>query len=163
MLRRLNITSRLGQSLFYVCYRCHQFICSPDSPSAIRQANAALSDPKYAGARISRADLQADSDQDLTDDDESVHEPENSDEDLSSQESEPNDDGAHIEHRDHAAQQAPTSISADREDTPRSREVPASDLTSALRATREQDRKKGKAVVRQIVSGRVPTQFRTFG
>lgn len=32
------------------------------------------------------------------------------------------------------------------------------DITSALRATREQDRRKGKAVARQIVSGRV-TEF----
>ncbi|KAI0084501.1 apoptosis-antagonizing transcription factor [Irpex rosettiformis] len=119
-------------------------------PSAIRQANAALSDSKYAGTRVSRASLQTDREQDTTNDDDGIDEPYASDVAPSSQASEPNDDRAHVEARGPVVQHAPTHVSAGEEGTPCYQEVSAPGLASALRTIREQDRKKGKAVFRQI-------------
>lgn len=153
---------QVGSVTILPCYRCHQFITSPDRPSAIRQANAALSDPKYLGTRVSRADLDADSEQGDSENNNSADEAESSESDLSSQESEQNDDGGEVEHRRHVVQHASTSVGAGEEDTQRPQKASTSDLASALRATREQDRRKGKAVVRQIVSGRVHTRTLLF-
>lgn len=107
--------------------------------------------------------MDADSEQGDSEDNISADEAESSESDLSSQESEQNDDdGGEVEHRRHVVQHASTSVGAGEEDTQRTQGASTSDLASALRATREQDRRKGKAVVRQIVSGRVRTRNLLF-
>lgn len=129
-------------------HRSCLFILAPDRPSSIRQTNPALSDPKYGGRRISRTDLQVeDSDQDVSDDEDVESD---SDSDSASEHN-----GPQVEHSQRElTPPAHTPVAAHQELSQPEGAI-TSDLASTLRATREGDRRKGKAVARQIVSGRV--------
>ncbi|GJE91121.1 TRAUB-domain-containing protein [Phanerochaete sordida] len=121
-------------------------------PSSLRQLNQSISDPKYVGTRVSRRDLEYSED--------SIGETESDEEDQSEDDEHPDEEDAHDSrelpvqnvrpaHRGlspdaHAPAQA--SLTSPQHDFGTS-----SDLTSTLRATREQDRRKGKAVSRQMM------------
>lgn len=120
----------------------HQFNVAPDRPSTIRQSNPALTDPKYNGKRVSRRDIEHENSNDDGVREEDVHSPIN----QSAQQGD-------------TSRRGPASVAAPpvvwmQESTPQGDVT--SDLANALRATRDQDRRKGKAVARQTVSGRVP-------
>ncbi|KAI0705124.1 TRAUB-domain-containing protein [Cytidiella melzeri] len=115
-------------------------------PPTIRQTNTViLGDPKYTSTRISRVDLQRDSEPDssTSSDEDGIQ---RSDDEVSSGQS----DGDTVQPRGHAVQHAPTSIDAEEEDMHPSEVSLISGLAATLRVTREQDRRKGKAIVRQI-------------
>ena len=121
-----------------------------------------ISDPKYAGTRVSRKDL------DHLDEDEEI-ESDEADEDEEEEEEEIDEEAESDEEEEHDASEhedadgdLPQAEPPQSKPTPsKTRDEPAqqeqsSDLASTLRATREQDRKKGKAVARQIVRGTFP-------
>lgn len=126
------------------------------SPSSLRQLSHSISDPKYANTRVSREDLE------FSENGETENDAEDQGEDsdhLDEKDAHDNGKNVHTEPRPgfrgsspdmntlnktlgHSAQQEPNA---------------SSDLASTLRATREQDRRKGKAVSRQIVSDHTGT------
>ncbi|KAF9221427.1 TRAUB-domain-containing protein [Gyrodon lividus] len=127
-------------------------------PSVLRKLHDSVSDPKYDGVKTSRKELMVD--------DDSNSDEETEDEELDSQlegdeEEEPDSHGQDIvghepptskgeeEHRsEHEAEVSTMDASVTR---PRDLDQNENDdLSSALRKTREEDRKKGKAISKQI-------------
>ncbi|KAJ3554814.1 hypothetical protein NM688_g2913 [Phlebia brevispora] len=142
-------------------------------PSTLRQINqASVSDPKYDGKRVSRKQLLEDEDEEVlsggqgsdgeppegSESEEEGEEEEGQDEESDSPEGDGGEDGIAVPSRVRFA--VPESPSRSGSPAPRksSKRPPEGlpedsenqDLTSTLRATREQDRKKGKAVAQQI-------------
>lgn len=119
-------------------------------PSSLRQVNHSLSDPKYAGARVSRKDLVS------TDtEDEGVESDEQSGGDSHSDEEDMNDGVGATQSEEPSAvtHQFSSHFSPAghvHDGSAQQDQGVSSDLASKLLATREQDRKKGKAVARQI-------------
>ncbi|THG97180.1 hypothetical protein EW026_g4771 [Hermanssonia centrifuga] len=130
-------------------------------PSTLRQLNHSLSDPKYTGRRVSRKQLEEDEeDEDIPSEagndelpEESGSEEEENEEDTDGEGSEDERNGS-----SRIAPQAtyrmseivlPPKPSKRRGEEPTD-EGESPDLASSLRATREQDRKKGKAVTHQM-------------
>ena len=99
------------------------------SPSTLRKAQDSLSDPKYSGKRVSRTQL-LDSD----------------DEDQQSLPSDPQVEDSESENEGQAAQE---DISGTPESVPQ--EEPQSGIAQTINQTRQEDRKKGLAVSRQLV------------
>ncbi|GLB41711.1 putative TRAUB-domain-containing protein [Lyophyllum shimeji] len=128
-------------------------------PSSLRKQHDSISDPKYDGARTTRRQLiEQDSDEEMSDDDKG----------SGLDDEEQSVDGAQassgVEHADSSEDDEISSHSEEEEEDQnppprktrrpekRSAEEPESgeDLSAELRKKREEDRKKGKAVVRQI-------------
>lgn len=157
--------STLGALPLFLWKDCTDCVLILLSPSTLRQANQpSVADVKYSGKRISRKQLlegEDGSDEDIGSDSEE-HEPPH---DSGSQEDE--SDVAHEDAEDDSEdipsriQPRETFPEPERPTAPKlpkpqpANELPEPenhDLTAALRATREQDRKKGKAVSQQLVS-----------
>jgi hypothetical protein len=128
-----------------VCRTSH-----PCRPSALRKLHDSIADPKYDGKRTTRQQLlesdegnsELESEDNLSDEEASGSHPsinEDEDEDLPSQ-SNLEEDGSKADEAGDISRRSPSKDS----------EAPE-DLSSALQKTREEDRKKGKAVSRQIV------------
>jgi protein AATF/BFR2 len=116
-------------------------------PSALRKIHDSVADPKYDGRRATRKQLMesdeedSQSDEDDDDDDDDLNQSEDENEDLPSQ-SEPERDVSESEQVEHASKSSPS----------RASEAPE-DPSSTLRRNMDEDRRKGKAVSRQIVCG----------
>ena len=136
------------------------------SPSALRNLQASVADPKYDGVRTSRKQLMEDSDLEGSNGEEDFDEEdeEGVGEDLDKDEYEDEVNGrveASEESEDEEEAQSGSEKSTDEEvsepessQTSRKRSKSpeaAEDMTSAMRLKREEDRKKGKAVAKQIV------------
>lgn len=102
------------------------------SPSALRKAQDSLSDPKYSGKRVSRAQLLADIDEQPPLSDSQAEDSESDDQSQVSQENE----------------------SDTAEPSPRQGVQP--DVAQTLNQTRQDDQKKGLAVSRQLVRSVYP-------
>lgn len=110
-----------------------------------------LSDPKYEGVRISRKQIE----EDESDDTDGVREqPVTSEEELENRDEGQDDQETHTE-------TPPERFSeAFKEITPASQKIDDQDLSSTLKRAREEERKKGKAVSRQLVSSvRLPILY----
>ncbi|KAH9946499.1 apoptosis-antagonizing transcription factor [Amylocystis lapponica] len=130
------------------------------APSAIRKTHESVSDPKYDGVRTTRKQLLEDLDQEDSDEEggflsgaDSIPEEGTSHSDSDSEEAEASSNGSQAERLqridslsdvEDAAPSHPTSIQ------PAHEPQEDDDLASSLRKTREEDRKKGEAVTRQI-------------
>lgn len=140
-------------------------------PSTLRQINqASISDPKYDGRRVSRKQLvdnDEDQDEDIpSQDDGSDEEPPEGSESGEDEDEDEVEDRLHEDDDDEFSAPSrvrfvnptpPSEAPSPRKPTKRSLEESEEpkgnqDLASTLRATRESDRKKGKAVTQQIVS-----------
>lgn len=127
------------------CSHAHFIYCSP---STLRRLQS-VADPKYEGVKTSRKQLMEDSD----------HEPSDLENDYPDEESEPDDQSGDEEDDNQSipSQSEPEEASDEPHATsppPKKSNLepePAEDLSSTLRKTREEDRKKGKAVSQQIV------------
>lgn len=108
-----------------------------------------ISDPKYAGTRVSRGDLKLSEDEDEEMDSDGVEQEEESDEDTHDGEEHAHEDSHSAPRESSSYRHTPEKTHDDSVQQERGRSY---DLASTLRATREQDRKKGRAVIRQIVS-----------
>ena len=145
---------------------------------------SSISDPKYDGKRISRRQLLEDNvDEDIPSSSEdsgddvpersgSEDEDEDDDEDHSEVSDQNDDEGgdedvpSRVKLRVRPVQLEPSgrrkpAKPPQNDDKPT--EFENQDIASALRATREQDRKKGKAVAQQIVSGTVLPSYVAAG
>ncbi len=139
----------------------HLVLCRP---STLRQLNHSLSDPKYTGRRVSRKQLEEDEeDEDIPSGSEAGNDelPEESGSEEEENEEETDGEGSEDE-RNGSSRIAPqatyrmSEIVLPPKPSKRRGEEPTDegespDLASSLRATREQDRKKGKAVTHQMV------------
>ncbi|KAF8845233.1 TRAUB-domain-containing protein [Paxillus ammoniavirescens] len=116
-------------------------------PSALRKLQDRVSDPKYDGVTTSRKELMDDDDDD---DDDDSNSGEDEEPDLHGQvivEHEPPSSEQEEDHRsDHEVEVSTIDASITR---PRDSDQ-NEDLSSTLRKTREEDRKKGKAISKQI-------------
>ncbi|KAI4523943.1 TRAUB-domain-containing protein [Schizophyllum commune Loenen D] len=138
-------------------------------PSNLRKQHDSISDPKYEGKRASRAQLLGDDDEEETDGEEAVDQPNGLHEDDS--DAEEHNDG--LEEHDEVSEEddgkAPDASEEEEsgsededEDEAREHQLPASEtkppapapqtdeLTDSLRKNREADLRKGKAVARQV-------------
>lgn len=122
-------------------------------PSALRKIHDSVSDPKYDGVRISRTELEnSDSDHTNAESSDDVPDPAltpvTSEDEESQHEDAIDEDSEHspvlTRHRQ-AVQSAPLNSG------PAPHPQPEDELSSALKRTREEERKKGKAVSRQMV------------
>ena len=125
-------------------------------PSSLRQLNQSISDPKYEGTRVSRRDLIASEESLSSTDNSDVEDEDIAERSSPERASSPN----HLVHDDVQRPPQPPAEHASQTRPEESQQKPphASDLASTLRATRQQDREKGKAVVRQIVGIDMPLQ-----
>ncbi|KAJ7132107.1 apoptosis-antagonizing transcription factor [Mycena epipterygia] len=118
-------------------------------PSTLRRLQS-IADPKYEGVKTSRKQLMESSDQepsDLEDDDSDG----DSESDAEVEEGEQHDDSQSIPSEsepEETGEERQTTLPTPRQSN--SQLDPAEDLPSTLRKTREEDRKKGKAVSQQI-------------
>ncbi|KAI0343130.1 TRAUB-domain-containing protein, partial [Trametopsis cervina] len=121
-------------------------------PSVIRRHNAALSDPKYTGTRVSRKniDREGSSSSDEEESEDIGDAMSATDKDISPEHWSADGAVQPMESQNNNVLHPPTFSGVREEHTPHPQVAQTSDLASALRATREQDRKKGKAVARQI-------------
>lgn len=157
-----------------------QFSACPDppsSPSSLRKPHESVSDPKYDAVRISRKSLYTDSEDEHedadelesghssedrapheqdelsegeTEDEEELQSPASDDDEAGSSDSEPTHSRIAAPKRRHL-NEAPAPIDAEPSAAPDAPQ-PEGDIASRLRLTHEADKKKGKAVSRQIVS-----------
>ena len=124
----------------------NQYFCRP---STLRKLHDSIADPKYEGKRTTRREIQE------------------SDEELGSDEQEEDEDISEDEHSPVIEDDLPSESEAS--DAPEhsvapshhSDSEPPDDLTSTLRKTRDEDRRKGKAVSRQIVRTHVAYYVKT--
>ncbi|EPQ56406.1 TRAUB-domain-containing protein [Gloeophyllum trabeum ATCC 11539] len=126
-------------------------------PSAIRKLHDSISDPKYEGVRTSRKQLMdTDEDEELSEDDvgEAPLDHEGDEAESSGSEDEddeeiPSESGS--EDEDEPPPKSTKAFSSHVNDHSQDQSAPpAEDISSTLRKTREEDRKKGKAVSRQL-------------
>ncbi|KZT70719.1 TRAUB-domain-containing protein [Daedalea quercina L-15889] len=137
------------------------------APSAIRKLHDNVTDPKYDGVRTSRKQLMEDSDEGRASDDDDLDgsvpsesaEEENSDaadEHAADEDSEDEDEEGSAHGRtEEEASPSPSALAGSAQvneasNQPVNNPEPSGDLASNLRKTREEDRRKGKAVSRQI-------------
>lgn len=122
--------------------RMYEPLCIVSSPSALRKLRDSVADPKYDGTRTTRKQL-LESDGELSESDEEEVYSEGQDEGESSQSSVNEEEDEDLPSQSEATEE---------ETTPEFKQTETpEDLTSTLRKTRDEDRKKGKAVSRQIV------------
>ncbi|KII85809.1 hypothetical protein PLICRDRAFT_44220 [Plicaturopsis crispa FD-325 SS-3] len=111
-------------------------------PSAIRKLHAPIAEPKYDGVSTTRSQLLAQNASDGSDTDgdgDDIRHEASEDDSESQTEGEDEDVPSPVRHADPIVP-SPSAIEPD----------PAEDLSSTLRKTRDEDRKKGKAVSRQL-------------
>ncbi|KAJ7149531.1 apoptosis-antagonizing transcription factor [Mycena crocata] len=116
-------------------------------PSTLRRLQS-VADPKYEGVKTSRKQLMEESDQEASDFDENYSE-DNDESDVQSGDDEGKSVPSQSEREEISEEERPTSPPAKRAN-PEPELDAADDLPSALKKTREDDRKKGKAVSQQI-------------
>lgn len=142
-------------------------------PSTLRKLHESVNDPKYDGVRTSRKQLSQDDDlgsQEEEEEEEDGREPIHEDTregDAGGEESSSLHEAGHLQdgsgsedemmqpHTAAPKNDSTTSLSPDVERVglaPADRSPPEGDIASNLRATHEADKRKGKAVSRQIVS-----------
>lgn len=108
-------------------------------PSTLRKLHDSIADPKYEGRRTTRRQiLESDEEQGSVDDEQG--------EDISEDEHTPAIDVDLPSESEASAAPEPPVLPSHHSDS-----EPPDDLTSTLRKTRDEDRRKGKAVSRQIV------------
>jgi len=131
------------------------------SPSTLRKLHESVSDPKYAGMKTSRKDLLADSESEEVDEDDEPANEGFDDEDLddgastgpqesdgSASENDSSDEGGHSAEEDES--QADVDVPKATPSRPAPPEESA-DVASALKQSRDEESKKGRAVKRQTV------------
>ncbi|KAH8116412.1 TRAUB-domain-containing protein [Phellopilus nigrolimitatus] len=118
-------------------------------PSALRKLQDKISDPKYEGVRISRKKLEDDDDDELSEDvPDAANEPMTSEGEDEEEDDEDNEDGDAEEEAPKVQSRRNTASEAVSNKGP----APKADgeLSLTLKHTREEERKKGKAVARQL-------------
>ncbi|KAH7927856.1 TRAUB-domain-containing protein [Leucogyrophana mollusca] len=121
-------------------------------PSALRKLHDSIADPKYEGVKTSRSQIMDDDDDDELDSELDQE----GDQGGSEEHSDEGQDDDELPSSDSEADHAQPKMPPPRTTTPKVSAhvpdplVPADDLASSLRKTRDEDRKKGKAVSRQI-------------
>ncbi|KZT27772.1 TRAUB-domain-containing protein [Neolentinus lepideus HHB14362 ss-1] len=124
-------------------------------PSAIRKLHDSVADPKYEGVRTSRKQLMEDGGDEDTSGEDGDHDFSDSQGGDSGEEDDvPSDSASDDVEDEDILRPPPTKVSSDKTKGPSSTEnspAPVEALSSSLRKTREEDRRKGKAVSRQIV------------
>lgn len=118
---------------------CSSFIPRYLSPSALRKAQDSLSDPKYLGKRVSRAQL-------LDNDDDGEQSP-------------PIDSQVEDSESDNESQAAQEDGESDALEPDLRQEAPRVDVAQTINQTRQEDRKKGLAVSRQLVRLAGPSSY----
>lgn len=121
----------------------------------IRQLQDSIDEPKYSGVKTTRQKLLEQSQPTLAkDEDEEGEQSEDEDEDFGGKdtdEEEVAEDGSHSEHDELPSSSTVERLPLAAAKTMTADEPQAHDLTVALRKSREEDLKKGKAVSKQLV------------
>ena len=115
-------------------------------PSSLRDKwHESLSDPKYEGVRVSRKELEEDEEGLSDDTDDTQEQPVTSDEEVENRDEGQADQKSHTD-------ATPEHLSGPvKEIRPAPQKTDDQDLSSTLKRTREEERRKGKAVSRQLV------------
>ncbi|EKM50411.1 uncharacterized protein PHACADRAFT_263682 [Phanerochaete carnosa HHB-10118-sp] len=118
-------------------------------PSSFRQLNSFISGPKYASTRVFRKDLE------LSEDEKAENKEEDQDEDSDRLDEKDVHDEEHVRTGARPDRRRPSpgmnTLNKTHDGSAQQEPNATSDLASTLHATREQDRRKGKAVSRQIM------------
>jgi protein AATF/BFR2 len=125
------------------------------SPSALRKLQDGISDPKYDGVKTTRKRLLQENSEDeevgsedggITEDDEFNQNSREEDQSVDEGEANEISSGSDEDNEEPPPASQNASLNTSAKD-----HLPSDDLTSTLQKTREEDRKKGRAVSRQLV------------